>query len=477
MLNMQKFNHFEKQLNLLEQQVRGFHYWGYLRFDIYRIITKAEDGIKNDGSVERYKFGNIFKFIVRSIFLNPTHKVKGKDVLFLANSKRVYNGLNYECIFTDEIAKEFRKNSYSAGLPTSESLEQMLPNESDNFLFLDYIIFWGQIWKIFHKEKYSKESKEFNQIAKKLSLEIKENFSIEIEEDYIYKKMMNTYMDYVIRREMVRRLLEKINPKVIVEMDGYSHSRMVFNEIAKELNIVTIELQHGILGKGHPAYNYPKKKQYDFVPDKIFLFSKYWKDACDFPQYEENIIVTGFPYMDRSKKKYLDIKKEENDLSIIVISQPIFSEKLLPHIVKLIELFEESEVNYNLIYKLHPKESLDEESESWIKLKRNKRVEIVNNSQKHVHFYLSKCDIQIGMHSTVIFEGLTFGLRTFIYRMPSTVKMMTDIVDKGYARMFNDASSLFQMIMKEEVEKKCCEDFFIDGGKERIVEEIKKILR
>lgn len=70
---------------------------------------------------------------------------------------------------------------------------------------------------------------------------------------------------------MLRRIIKSISPKVIVEVVGYETNKMIINEIAHEMGISTIELQHGVIGRGHIAYNYLINREYSICRSIFFI--------------------------------------------------------------------------------------------------------------------------------------------------------------------------------------------------------------
>lgn len=69
------------------------------------------------------------------------------------------------------------------------------------------------------------------------------------------------------------KIFKKKKPKIIMEQCYYSFHKMVLNEVAKKQKILVVELQHGVMGMGHPAYNILEKNIASFS-DYIFLFSE-----------------------------------------------------------------------------------------------------------------------------------------------------------------------------------------------------------
>ena len=102
------------------------------------------------------------------------------------------------------------------------------------------------------------------------------------------------------------KLLDKVKPKIIIEVVSYSFNNLLINEVAKKYKIPTIELQHGTIGRYHIAYNFKKQIYLPTFPDYIFLFGEYWKNNTRFPISNGKLKVTGFPYFEHK----MNITKE-----------------------------------------------------------------------------------------------------------------------------------------------------------------------
>ena len=112
--------------------------------------------------------------------------------------------------------------------------------------------------------------------------------------------------------ENFTKILNKIQPKLILEVVSYSLNRMVLNRLAFERSIPVVELQHGTMGREHIAYNYKEKKQLPELPDYYWIFGQFWKKNTRLPcpqkmslQRDRRIMKTK--YTMRGLKKIIQI--------------------------------------------------------------------------------------------------------------------------------------------------------------------------
>ena len=221
---------------------------------------------------------------------------------------------------------------------------------------------------------------------------------------------------------------------------------MVVNEIADEMGIPTIELQHGTMGEEHTAYNYPENWRVKQFPKYLFLFSEYWKYKSSFPIREENRIVVGFPYLERMKKKFTKSRKNKDHKNILFLSSGPIGYRLVKIAIELQKTLDME--NYHIIYKLHPGE-YETWRERYPELPRT-AIEVIDNNKTNLYELFSISDIQVsGFGSTVVFEGLSFSLQTYVLDYYAS-KELSELCINGNAVFFETAEDLAQKITGHE---------------------------
>ena len=252
---------------------------------------------------------------------------------------------------------------------------------------------------------------------------------------------------------------------------------MIVNEVAKELKIPTVELQHGIIGMQHVAYNYLSKGNYCPLPDYLFYYSNYWKGTCRFPIDQDKQISVGFPFFEAQAKKNPSISKEGNILRLLVLSQPVYKYEIINFIDSLLCILEESVIDYYMIFKLHPAE-FNQPVEDWNRITNHKNVDLLNNSQESLYHVFSRVDTQIGVTSTAIFEGLSYGLNTFIMDIGNAHERMKDLITRGLVEFCKrpiDIKNSDKLFSRNNVLSNKTE-FFEPESMKNLVDNINKIM-
>jgi hypothetical protein len=444
-----EFIKFEYENDLFNKEINGVKFWHYIRFSIYNEILKqkydigqAHSNLSGKNYITRvwYKIKQIPDFI----FKNPLYGLKQKDILVLNHHRRVKNDYYYDCIYTDEILKNIKRTYYVFEEPYLE--KHFKPVRTSNLRYFDYINFLvtlkNKISKITNHYYGNFQKKELEDTTKLLK-EINETFNTGIEDKYFIDTVKNTIVKYRISRKYYEKILEKVKPKVIIEVVSYGFSRLIINEIAEKMHIPTIELQHGVMGKYHIAYNFYKKIKLDTFPVYVFLFGEYWERNTRLPIDDSKAIITGFPYLE---KKLYNCKnqnpKNNKTKNILFISQGTKGKELSKMAIKLDEIIDHEK--YNIIYKLHPGEYDRWQIEyPWLE---NSDIQIIDKNEKDIYYYFLLANYLVGVNSTALYEGLAFGLRIFIFKDDYGYIYMEDLIKKNYAELILSADDIVKKI-------------------------------
>jgi hypothetical protein len=413
---VESFIEFEQNNQLFDLEIGGVAIWHPIRFMVYNEILKshlnigkAHASLVNENILKR--IGLKAKQLPHMITKNPYLHLSQKDVLIFNHHRRVKNGAYYTCLYTDMLLEELTRSNLVVEEPILD--EHRKPIKNRNIIYTDYISFLVGIKRHLFKKEHIEEVDRIK--VQKLINEINNVFDVKFSQVDLGVNILNVMVRYKIMYSYYEKIIRKINPKIIIEVVSYSFSRFIVNDIAKRLGIPTIELQHGTMGKYHIAYNFAEKTAISTFPDYIFLFGKFWKDNTRLPIEDSKVKVVGWPYYEEKVNLKKNLKRDTNKKVILFISQgPIGKElsKLAVDTSRKINL-----ERYRIIYKLHPGEYVRWKVEyPWL-LESN--IEIIDNNEKDMHHYFSQADIQVGVSSTALFEGLGYGLETYIYKIYS----------------------------------------------------------
>ncbi|WP_206538427.1 hypothetical protein [Natronorubrum sulfidifaciens] len=228
---------------------------------------------------------------------------------------------------------------------------------------------------------------------------------------------------------LYRRLLERVNPELAVVVVSYG--REPFIEACKEQDIPVVELQHGVIHEHHFGYLYSGPRTKETFPDYLLTFGDFWKDSFEFPIPDDRVVSVGYPYLEESVDKYDDVNTRDQ---LLFISQGTIGEQLSKFAM---EVEQHPEIDHEIVYKLHPGEYDRWEDEyPWLL---EADFEIVDSSEPPLYKLFSESNVQVGVGSTAVYEGLCFNLETFVYENSSVLQ---PLVDEGSAAVVSTADEL-----------------------------------
>ncbi|MFZ3577515.1 hypothetical protein [Virgibacillus sp. DJP39] len=441
---IEQFLEFEKKLKLFKHEGNNIKYWHLIRFGIYSEIEKQKiglgighDSLKGKSILSRIKIK--FKQIPNILFNSPFF-LKEKEFLILNHQRRVMNENVYTCIYTDNILSSLNDSYLVLEDPLLDT--HLKPIPKTNIKYTDYIHNFYLLKRVVKKLKGERLLAELEKIKiREMIKSINNEFSIKLNEEQWVKNVGNALLEYKTMYKHYDKIIKRINPKIIIEVVSYAPSKFVINEIAKRRNIPTVELQHGTMGKYHVAYNFAEKFNLDTFPDYVFLFGKFWQDNTRLPISDSRIKVVGWPYFEQKLNENKEKRKIKKEKVILFISQGTIGNQLSKI---ALELSKKIDHNQNrIIYKLHPGEYLRwKEEYPWLL---GSNIEIVDNNLHDMHYYFAQANVQVGVSSTALFEGIGYGLSTLVYKLPSH-KYLEELYLSDLAYLVDDVDELLTYI-------------------------------
>jgi hypothetical protein len=459
----QKILDMEDKLDLFDKTIDGARFWEYIRQPIIATIHKLHEG-RGSSLIKGPSIRKRLWFLIISfarLWKNPIFAKKA-DILFISSPRRILkkDGYWWDTI-TDYIMEDLEQNYVS--IEHNINLEHRNPPRTSNLWYFDFqhsLIYIAEKLGIFQVSLSNDEKA----LLKKIEDEIRQTFGLKIDVKRLtlmhlgYRRIRVPYFQFVLRR---------IRPKAIVLLTSYGKEDLI--EPAKALRIPVIELQHGLINRIHPGYSFPEgKTMKKTFPDWLFTFGDYWSNSVDYPIDDKHVVSAGFPHLDAERIALSNLRKRKQ---ILVISQWTIGKDLSRFAADLSKL---NELGYNIIYKLHPLEYKNwQEIYPWLV---DSNVDVIHDSTMSIYRLFAESEIQIGVYSTAIYEGLAFGLRTYIldtYGAENTQQLIED----GVAVKVATAEELVDHLRSNErLSDFDSERFFRSGAKERIVGLLSEII-
>lgn len=471
-ISIERFLEIERKYGLNQKNQMGIHYWTLFRFSLWNYSICSE----KLGLAEPYnKVKKYSRKKLKMIWNGLRYPFEGKKhrLLVLSHPRRTKEGDEYECLYTDE----WVKSRYDAFfLERAFQCEHLIPVSSELIIYNDRVVLGAELfcrlYKIALRRKYLKLIEAINREISQALNELTQVFDWKRDHEEVIRLLADLSIKASYQKKRYRKLLSQIRPEIIVEVVGYDRMCMLINSLAKEMNIPTIELQHGTMYREHAAYQYSEGEVIPEFPDKVLLFSDYWKNLISVPISRENLIPVGFPHFERKRQLFNNYQRKDKRTTLIFLSQGTIGKYLGELAVKTMSLL--SQDQYRIIYKLHPSEY-----STWkenLGLLDGTGIEVIDSNSIDLYQLFAQSDYQIGAYSTALFEGLGFGLTTFIYKV-GHYDIMQPLADQGFATLVNNEDELVSHLNDSKCICSKKDLFWKDNSVNNICKEIDRYLK
>tara|TARA_B110001469_G_C9638373_1_gene320481 strand:- start:614 stop:1987 length:1374 start_codon:yes stop_codon:yes gene_type:complete len=254
-------------------------------------------------------------------------------------------------------------------------------------------------------------------------------------------------------------IFKLINPQKVF----FSSSTFFIPIIAAcdKLGIETVEVQHGLITKYSPEYNFSDLNRDGLFAQTLLLMGPSWLFVKDLlPKGVEVKSVGSLMFIKNGERV-------KNSRSILFISQKPYRKFFITFIRNNKSLLK----NYNLIFKLHPMEYFDEQDiEDCMPTELKGKIQFVNNEFTMQQLHNSAL-CQIGCTSNALVEGVQRGVPTLILDTPLRfyLDFLNDVIIQVIPCSRFDSFSIFINKFTESNENK---NIFFSPIDEKVVKEI-----
>lgn len=425
------FFSFESDLSLFDIRIADIPIWERIRFPVWRAINEqigaSQAHTHVDHNIRSYISGTV-SFLKNIVYKNPLLS-GSQDLLFVGHERRKKESDGYWWdIYCDPI-HESTDYEY-VHLEFSYLLDHLTPAKTERLRYLDLIQFGGTIQRKLGLKGPPIPSDIEDQL-RNAETEIERRFGAQVDVVEFIRSILDRRMSTLW---LYRRLLRRIDPEIVILTVSYGKEDLI--EACKERKTPVVELQHGGFGPDHPGYSYPGDRTKETFPDYLFTFGDFWKERVEFPISNDRVYSVGYPYLERQRRRYRSI---DTDDSVLFISQGPVGEEL----TKFAVTYAEIEDTYDVIVKLHPGEyDRWRETYPWLV---DAPLTVIDGDDPPLYELLARNSVQVGVDSTVIYEGLTFGNETYLLK--DFKPMRTEhLVEEGRASFVSSSTDLYEYV-------------------------------
>ena len=429
----ESFLAFETEHQLFSYSVKGHPFWDYVRYYVMScIINFRPDHVRR--RTVRYRDAAKDLPATLAYFASIPFRGRGPYDLMFFDLPRT-SLLNGKCVnvLTFPIVEHLHPRFRILVINPSElyeDIEKEYPVDvirSRPYRYLDKAkSFWTQ---------YSRaDLSVFNEIRLKVKARFGADIDMVADARRLYSFQLQEYRRYL-------RLFGCYSPKAVIYADNGYMKPVI--EAARALKIPTIELQHSLLPSMSVYCNYQECPPYPktVLADYLFTYGDYWNNRLRAPVRP---ISVGYPFLELKVKQSSHLDRPRSERKNIIIAAGSYSkEEFIRVALQLADLVPD----YNILYKLKPEHSRNWQDHFPQELLEKRNVKILDDNAWSIYDYLPICSCQIGTNSGALYEGLYFGLTTFVLKT-GWYEEMKPLYDGGYAFLVSSAEEIGDRIRR-----------------------------
>lgn len=393
---MDRFHEFERENNLFADTVDSEPWWDTVRYDVCNFLFESlSNPTCTDSAPARRKrrLGTLRRWSLRQLlFAKAT--IGRHDLLVFRAPRSIVDGRAHD-LAIDPIADMFSARSLSIDtLPRYYHLPEFEPSRWRGTVppTLPSLI---------------------QTLLKASGIEANRAEAL----DVLIRRVRGEYACHVAG---YRRLFDRACPKAVLLVQNGIEKALF--RVANERGVPTIEVQHGLIGHGHPSYSYPRDVDYSrqmSLPTLFLTFSEFWQNNCYYPAERREVIGT-----DHFASSFAPMNRALG--TIMVISANIYHRRLFDLTRQLATRLPDRK----FIYKLHPNQKPDK-SEIQSSFEDLPNVEVGNPLSPASHL-MEDVSHLVAAQSTVVYEALQQGRRICIvpyhnYHIHSDIFLLPEV--------------------------------------------------
>ena len=429
---------FEIRHHSFERRIAGIPWWELVRYDVFRALSRERELWRAEtGATERRPrpwchAAERAVLRARQLLRAPAGRLprRGAPLLLVghARRKRLADGRWWD-LTLDPVADECRRLGVEVDFAEGPHRERhhYSPAHTRERIWLDAHLARARLEPRRRAAPTAGESRELSELAAAL----RDGFGSELDLESAVRGALRRFDD---DRALWRRLLGRLRPRALLFTAGTGREGMI--AAARERGVVSVELQHGTPLPGKVNYDYDREdKPRRYFADYFLAYGAYWKRRNPWPIDPERVVPLGWPYFQEASGAFSGAAREP---LWVFVSQPTVGERLARLAAQVAEL---APSQTRLVFKLHPEER--SAGRRYPELL-GTRVETLGDGPVDLYELLSRAELQVGVYSTALYEGLALGCPTALLDAPG-VEYMRDLVERGMAAVVPGAAELLRV--------------------------------
>jgi hypothetical protein len=211
-------------------------------------------------------------------------------------------------------------------------------------------------------------------------------------------------------RAVSRRMLRATRAKRFIA----AWNDQVMFAAAKDLGLQTVELQHAAFSRYNLHYHFPNRGPVPYFADHFLTFGQHWIDTVDLP-VNTRAAVVGSGNIARLRAEP-SIRQRRR---VVAASQGPTYWPLFQSVLEAAALAPD----WEFIFRPHPREDLADYRAQMARRQGKPGNLRLSEPGEDVYTLIRTAEVQIGVASTTLAEGLALGCRTIVFQAPGSEAM------------------------------------------------------
>ncbi len=274
---------------------------------------------------------------------------------------------------------------------------------------------------------------------------------------------------FVSIKHFLSKILTKVKPQAVLIRCGYGRFPMALSQKCRELQIPTVELQHGLITSYHPAYwrSTPTTNK-DCIPEYLLaqgeIYAEIVRNGNLFDK--DKVVSIGYPYLQQTLKEkkrnpYLKENFSPFPHTVLFTSQWIVKNEIQDFITTVADQLEEQHLNIGILFKPHPYDN-----NIYTNLQ-NKHIILIDKYEDIFQLF-NIADIHSTVYSTSGLESMAFSVpNIFVDLYNITPKTETPYLVHSPAEFIHSVTTILAHYQDAVIETKAVAGLFFTPSPEK----------
>jgi len=233
----------------------------------------------------------------------------------------------------------------------------------------------------------------------------------EVDHTHLKNDLQDFIAVFVAIKDLLTTTLAYGKPKMVLIRCGYGRFPQALAQACRQLNIPSVEIQHGLITRYLPAYRRTQPTDnHDCIPEYLLAHGTIFADLVRTGHLftPDNVTATGYPYLTKKLQETtqdatLKTQYTTHKRAILVTSQWIVAQEVQDFITTAADGLHHENLDIGILFKPHPYDKTN--YQNW---QHPPNVTLVNKYDDTFRLF-SFADLHATVYSTSGLEAMAFG--------------------------------------------------------------------